>query len=518
MCVYAAVCAASPQWLIEAKVAAWGGVEFSTAVFSAGQTGLHNRVFAFTCMHVCACACVCISTFCILSAGLQRGETLSESFITPAQCCPQNSVHQLNQVNTEPLFEGLIRVQINHLSVDYLRGDWCLYPRSCTAPLLTPVRDSSGLSVLFFSATGLLRNSWSRADRNKNTAAVPQGEPVKMWRRRAGKRGRKRMWHHHSPTLQPHPPPIASGLSCVSRAWMEKLQGLCSVAPQLPAVSQGPPVPSITPHIQAFYGLKQRVGENAGVRRILFLLLLLPGRRMRSTRATPHFHPPPLIQAQASLITPGLSDSRKLHTIRAWLAGCSSRRETPGPLSPRQGPLACLESHRLNPVSFQTEQKVPSALQLTCAKSAALDRDADVYPPPEPWQTPWAAPEKKTGCSFTQSEAEECVNINEAMLKMHTVFPVFIEKVPKEGTTLLRSWQPILIGWTQGDSKLEVFSPLLLDYDCLPGVGFTLFNCIVIICFLCHCVLILYTLSPYFLCSFVTENPICLSGTFLWGQ
>lgn len=59
---------------------------------------------------------------------------------------------------------------------------------------------------------------------------------------------------------------------------MEKLQGLCGVAPQLPAVSQGPPVPSITHHIQAFYGLKQRVGENGGARCILFLLLLLPER------------------------------------------------------------------------------------------------------------------------------------------------------------------------------------------------------------------------------------------------
>lgn len=59
---------------------------------------------------------------------------------------------------------------------------------------------------------------------------------------------------------------------------MEKLQGLCGVAPQLPAVSQGPPVPSITHHIQPFYGLKQRVGENDGARRILFLLPLLPQR------------------------------------------------------------------------------------------------------------------------------------------------------------------------------------------------------------------------------------------------
>lgn len=82
VCVYAAVCAASPQWLIEAKVAAWEGVEFSTAVFSARQTGLHSLVFAFTCIYACVCVRVCISTFCILSAGLQRGKTLTESFIT----------------------------------------------------------------------------------------------------------------------------------------------------------------------------------------------------------------------------------------------------------------------------------------------------------------------------------------------------------------------------------------------------------------------------------------------------
>lgn len=60
MCVYAAVCTASPQWLIEAKVAAWEGVEFSIVMFSARQTGLHNLVFAFTCIYVCVCTCACV--------------------------------------------------------------------------------------------------------------------------------------------------------------------------------------------------------------------------------------------------------------------------------------------------------------------------------------------------------------------------------------------------------------------------------------------------------------------------
>lgn len=123
------------------------------------------------------------------------------------------------------------------------------------------------------------------------------------------------------------------------------------------------------------------------------------------------------------LISPALSASRKHHTVRAWLAGRSSRRETPGPLSRRQlrwlpwvcvgliqlpsklsrGAVATLVNVRKISVAWQGCGCFSSARTMTDSVSCSGKKKGG----------------KKPGRA--QSEAEECANMNEGILKTHLV-------------------------------------------------------------------------------------------------
>lgn len=139
-----------------------------------------------------------------------------------------------------------------------------------------------------------------------------------------------------------------------------------------------------------------------------------------------------------------------------------------------------------------------------------------------------------SGCSFTQLEAGEYVNINEGMLKMHvliqhvfiwllpyTGFPVTIVKVPKQGNTLSLCWWHLIIrGLTHGDQ--EQVRKLL--FSTVSGLRFVVW-CGLYSLPRCHFNAFYVSLHLYYIVLshtfsvvlFVSEKANFPEGTFLVG-
>lgn len=166
-----------------------------------------------------------------------------------------------------------------------------------------------------------------------------------MWWRRGMKRGteqreEERMWHHCRPNDPPSPspnPPAQLWPVICERGLNGETAGTLRRGTAAPCSQSGAPgAIHHTPHPGLLWPETEGGWERRGETHPLS-----PAFAPRAVNVfcpnNPHFPPSPTaIQVRASLISLVLSVSRKHHTVRAWLAGLSSRRETPGPLRRRQ--------------------------------------------------------------------------------------------------------------------------------------------------------------------------------------